>query len=147
MSALGYGDMVPISNGGRTIAMIAVVVGILCSALLVTAMLKQIKLSPHQLRIADFVAEEQLSNEEHDMAARLIQKAYRKWSAKRRDATHEGVEVMTVTDDGMEVMKEKEKHQVLSSGSGVCGGCCGLYYRPPTDQEVLNAAKRNRELR
>ncbi len=78
MTTVGFGDYTTLSSWGRGISMWAAIMGLCLSALLITALLTEFSLSFSQKFAADFVSIKHLTLRERELAARLIQRWWRR---------------------------------------------------------------------
>eukprot|EP01006_Ploeotia_vitrea_P041233 TRINITY_DN66496_c3_g1_i1.p1 TRINITY_DN66496_c3_g1~~TRINITY_DN66496_c3_g1_i1.p1 ORF type:complete len:736 (-),score=340.81 TRINITY_DN66496_c3_g1_i1:57-2264(-) len=88
MTTLGYGDMVPKTDWGRFVTLIAVLVGMALAALIVAALIRWLRLSLNEHIAADLVANTKLELQEKRIAASMIQTTYRMYRERKRAREH-----------------------------------------------------------
>jgi hypothetical protein len=117
----------------------------LLGGLLLTAFIREINLNSNQLASVEFVSEERLNSHEKQLAARLIQLAFRRYRAHKRFIASQGVPILTINENGVSTRTDAEIHQQenISCFSAMING----NQRAPTQQQILKCAKRNRQFR
>lgn len=84
MTTVGYGDMSPASGYGRMFALSAALVGVCLAALLVTALMNSLQLSPNQRISVDLVNMRHSYTEQRKMSVKVLIIVFRRARIKRK---------------------------------------------------------------
>lgn len=83
--SVGFGDMVPLSPGGRTVAGCIMLCGIFIASMLVGTITVLLSPTPFQTAVIDWLKADRLRHEKREIAACIIQTVFRDWRARKAE--------------------------------------------------------------
>ncbi|KAJ9472222.1 Small conductance calcium-activated potassium channel protein [Diplonema papillatum] len=84
MTTVGYGDLSPVTQAGRTVACLTALHGLITSALLINGISNLLQLSSQQGKVVQFLTEARMSGELSTIAVIIVQKSFRHSQARTR---------------------------------------------------------------
>ena len=77
MLTVGYGELIPVTTGSRVLAILTVLIGVMLLSGIFSAVVSFLNISPTDQKLIDFVDLMAIKNEKWDLAATVIQRAFR----------------------------------------------------------------------
>jgi hypothetical protein len=84
ITAVGYGDVSPLSSGGRAVCIVSAFIGTILVAVLVAAVHQRLTLLPYQSRMVEFLERDSNSTALRYYAARCISRFWRYYHCRRK---------------------------------------------------------------